>query len=102
MPKRLRGEIPIPLASRQTLGEKEVVDFETPTGRAAGVGIANGDETFLPARRRRGSLRSDGMRVVAVGRIEVRAVTEAAVDLVASLRMVARIDVRLAGVQQRL
>ena len=102
MAKRSLDKLPIAFAAGNTLRQQQIVDLKAPARRSAGVLILDRDQAPLPSGRCNRRLRADGVCVVAEGRIEIRSVAEAVLDLVASLGVIARIDIRLAGDEQRL
>lgn len=88
------GKLPIALATGNALRQYEVVCFKTEGDRPLPLPNPrrdlDPDQAPLPTCRSLGGLRSNSVGVIAVGAVEIRAVTQAPVDLLCLGRVVER------------
>ena len=94
------GEFAILFSSRYIFGNCEIVNFQTQTGEPACIGILYTDEAFLPVFRKRGSVRTHALGVIAVGSMKSRSLSNCAIYAVGPLRSRQRIEVGLHGSRQ--
>ena len=86
---------PVLLTVRELLGDRDVVDLQTPAGRPVGVFVVDGNQTFLPSLRQCCGRRFHPVGVVPERSVELAVLSQCSVDLIGEVRPRGCVDVRL-------